>query len=165
MLCWPTGSAQRSWLEREISGLPASVRYVLISLHHPPVADPQEGLLAGHNARPNEEALAEYLDQIEASCPARLIVSAGHIHNYERNVRHGVTYLVSGGGGARPYPVVRSPFDLYQGTDFPNFHYLRFEVARQALSVQMIRLRDPDVAAGEAAWDVRDRFEIAAKTP
>ena len=47
-----------------------------------------------------------------------------HIHNYERLVRDGVTYLVSGGGGAKPYEVERTPADLYQSRDFPNYHYV-----------------------------------------
>ena len=32
------GSEQRAWIEDQLSHLPASVRFVLISLHHPPVA-------------------------------------------------------------------------------------------------------------------------------
>jgi len=38
----------------------------------------------------------------------RFLVSAGHIHNYERSVVDGVTYLVSGGGGAPAYFVERT---------------------------------------------------------
>jgi hypothetical protein len=33
------GSEQRQWLERQIDTLPSDVRFVVITLHHPPVAD------------------------------------------------------------------------------------------------------------------------------
>jgi len=93
-----------------------------------------------HNARPNEQALADYLKVAAAHSAARFIVSAGHIHNYERLSQDGVTYLVSGGGGATPYDIDRTSTDLYQSTDFPNYHYVRFELRGQVFSGEMIRL-------------------------
>lgn len=155
------GSPQRQWLAAELGALSPRVRFVLISLHHPPVTDPQQGLLADHNARPNEIALATYLGAVARTSAARFIVSAGHVHNYARNERDGVVYLVSGGGGAKPYPLERSAEDLYQSTEFPNYHYLRFELTGEVLRAQMIRLRSED--AGGDVFDVRDRFEIHAK--
>ena len=77
-----------------------------------------------------------------AHSAARFVVSAGHIHNYERLAQDGVTYLVSGGGGATPYEVDRTAADLYQSKDFPNYHYVRFELRGQTLSGEMIRLQD-----------------------
>jgi acid phosphatase type 7 len=157
------GSAQREWLESQVSELSPQVRFVMISLHHPPVEDLQTGSLADHNPRPNEISLAQYLARVATTSRARFIVSAGHTHNYERIERDGVVYLVSGGGGARPYAVERGPDDLYQDPSFPNFHYLRFELQGDRLSAQMIRLADPDAAAGAATWEVKDRFEVVAK--
>jgi len=157
------GSQQREWLEQQLAGLPKTVRFVLISLHHPPVADLQSGHLAGHNPRPNEKSLADYLAKVAQHSAARFIVSAGHIHNYERNEQDGVTYLVSGGGGARPYPVTRAETDRYQDNGFPNFHYLRFELGKDRLSVKMIRLANPDAKQGAAAWEVMDAFDLVAR--
>ena len=97
--------------------------------------------------------------RLPAHSAARFIVSAGHIHNYERLARDGVTYLVSGGGGATPYEIDRTPEDLYRGTEFPNYHYVRFELHGQHLSGAMLRLED-SAAANPAHWQVRDRFEI-----
>ena len=119
-----------------------AVREVLIVMHHPPVADVQTVKLVDHNPRPNEQALAAYLKTAAAHSAARFVVSAGHIHNYERLSQDGVTYLVSGGGGATPYEVDRTPADLYQDTDFPNYHYVRFELRGKSFSGEMIRLQD-----------------------
>jgi hypothetical protein len=153
-------SEQRAWLEKQVSTLKPTVRVVLIVMHHPPVADVQTVKLVDHNPRPNEEALVPFLQQAAVHSGARFIVSAGHIHNYERIAQDGVMYIVSGGGGAKPYEVDRTPPDLYQQTDFPNFHYVRFELQGDTLKGEMIRLEDYD-AAKPTQWRSRDRFEIS----
>jgi hypothetical protein len=154
-----SGSEQRMWLQSQVTSLDPAVRVVLIVMHHPPVADVQTVKLVDHNARPNEQALADYLKTAAAHSTARYIVSTGHIHNYERLYQDGVTYLVSGGGGATPYDIDRTPADLYQNTDFPNYHYMRFELRGQTLSGAMIRLENYG-AAKPARWQTKDRFEI-----
>jgi acid phosphatase type 7 len=153
------GSAQRTWLEDQIAALDPAVRVVLIVMHHPPVADVQTVKLVDHNPRPNEQALAAYLKTAAAHGAARFVISAGHIHNYERRSQDGVTYLVSGGGGATPYEVDRTAGDLYQDTDFPNYHYVRFELRGATFSGEMIRLQDY-AARSPSSWRSKDRFEI-----
>jgi len=155
------GSAQRAWLEAQLSGLDARVRVVLVVLHHPPVADPIVGdSSSDHKVRPNEATLEEYLATIGGQLRARLVVVGGHIHNYERFERGGIMYLVSGGGGAKPYAVQRSAADLYQDPSFPNFHYLRFELRGASLIGEMVRLDlHADGTAGE--FKTKDHFEIS----
>jgi hypothetical protein len=153
------GSDQRSWFEDQVASLDTKVRVVLIVMHHPPVADVQTSKFTDHNPRPNEQSLAAYLKTAAAGTAARFVVCAGHIHNYERFLQDGVVYLVSGGGGASPYEVDRTAADLYQNTDFPNYHYVRFTLRGQTLSGEMIRLSDY-AAAHPQAWQTKDRFEI-----
>jgi hypothetical protein len=153
------GSDQRSWFEDQVASLDPKVRVVLIVMHHPPVADVQTSRLTDHNPRPNEQSLAAYLKTAAAGTAARFVVSAGHIHNYERFEQDGVVYLVSGGGGAFPYEVERTASDLYQNADFPNYHYVRFTLREQSLSGEMIRLGDY-AAAHPKTWQTLDRFEI-----
>ena len=153
------GSEQRRWLETQIASLPASAEFVMIELHHPPVADIQTKFEVNHNPRPNEAALAQYLRTAAASNRARFVVIAGHIHNYERFVENGVTYLVSGGGGAKPYQVERTPSDLYQDPGFPNYHYVKFVLAGDSLRAAMYRLSNPV----EGRWEAKDTFEIRSK--
>jgi acid phosphatase type 7 len=153
------GSEQRLWLQRQFAARRPKMGLVLIVLHHPPVADMQTDKLANHNPRPNEQALADYLAAIAPQMRARLVVIAGHIHNYERFEREGIHYLVSGGGGAAPYEVERSPADLYQDTDFPNYHYIRFEMRAKTLAGEMIRYRQ-GAATDPDQWQIKDRFEL-----
>jgi hypothetical protein len=154
------GSDQRQWLEAQIASLSPRVRFVLISMHHPPVADIQKNLYVDHNPRPNEISLADFLKGAAVTSKARFLVSAGHIHNYERLAQDDVVYLVSGGGGAHPYPVERTPADLYRDNEFPNFHYVKLTLAGDTLRGGMYRL-DPDAAT--PTWQEKDSFQIHAK--
>ncbi len=156
------GSEQRIWFENQIAALDPSVRLVLIVMHHPPVADVQLGPQADHNPRLNERSLAEYLSTVAPQSTARFVVSAGHIHNYERLTEDGVVYLVSGGGGAAPYEVDRTPQDQFQRSDFPNYHYVRFEVLADRVVAEMIRLVDYSAPA-PVAWQISDRFEVSLR--
>src|ERR1700722_9484834 len=156
------GSAQRAWLENQVATLDPHVRFVLIVMHHPPVADVQLTKVTDHNPRANEVTLAEYLKTAASQSAARFAVSAGHIHNYERFTRDGVVYLVSGGGGAAPYEVDRTPSDQYQSADFPNYHYVRFEIHGDRAAGEMIRLADY-ASVKPALWQTRDRFEITLR--
>jgi acid phosphatase type 7 len=156
------GAAQRQWLDAELAHLPASVDFVVVFLHHPPVADLQQGPAADHNPRPNEIALAEDLQAVAARTRLRFVVAGGHIHNYERHEQGGIVYLVSGGGGARPYEVERDALDLYRGPGFPNFHFLRFTLEGALLRGEMLRLEDY-AAAAPGRFQQQDAFELRAR--
>lgn len=155
------GTAQRTWLEDQVAHLPKSVEFVFVALHHPPVADIQTKEHVDHNPRPNEISLRDYLSRVAPKADAQFIVTAGHIHNYERAEIAGVTYLVSGGGGAHPYVVDRTAQDKYQATDFPNFHYILFHLDGRQMEATMFRLGLPIAATPE--WQARDSFAIIAK--
>jgi hypothetical protein len=70
----------------------------------------------------------------------------------------GVLYLVSGGGGAAPHPLDRTPIDIYQASDFPNYHYVKFLLEGHTLRGTMIRLADPTVEK----WEAKDQFQVRA---
>jgi len=155
------GTPQRAWLEDLVAHLPRKVEFVFIAMHHPPVADIQTLVEVSHNPRPNEIALRDYLSQAAPRAHAQFIVASAHIHNYERAEVDGVTYLVCGGGGAHPYPVERTPQDKYQATDFPNFHYVLFQLDGRQMKATMFRLGFPVAATPD--FQARDSFTITTK--
>jgi len=155
------GSPQRLWLEHEVRALPTTIDFLLVALHHPPVADIQTRVHVDHNPRPNEIALADYFAIAAPTLHARVLVLAGHIHNYERLSQDGVMYIVSGGGGAVPYEVDRTARDLYQGIDFPNYHYVKLTMAAGALKGEMFRL--DEAAAPSPHFTLKDTFDMNAK--
>jgi hypothetical protein len=155
------GSDQANWIEKQVAGLPASVDFVIVSMHHPPVADIQTHIEVDHNPRPNEIALRDYLSKAARTSHASFLVSAGHIHNYERNAVDGVTYLVSGGGGAPPYFVERTAQDLYKSILFPNYHYVKLTVEKDRLHGAMYRVVNPE--AETLVVELKDSFDVAMK--
>lgn len=155
------GSNQLNWLNAQLTHLPKSTRFVFISLHHPPVADFQTRINVSHNPRANEIGLRDDLEALAPTIKARLIVCAGHIHNYERFERGGITYLVSGGGGASPVQVERTSEDLYQDAGFPNFHFVEFSAKGKRLVGRVYRLVDTDAVT--PIWELKDEFKVSGK--
>jgi len=155
------GSDQWNWLNGQLSNLPKTTRFVFICLHHPPVADFQTRINVSHNPRPNEIALRDYVEEMAPQIKARIIVCAGHIHNYERFLQKDVTFLVSGGGAASPVEVERSADDLYQDNGFPNYHFVEFTLHGDRLEARMYRLADAN--AETPVWELKDSFTIHAK--
>lgn len=111
---------------------------------------------------PKAEIAAVTLKQLQRQSKARFLVTAGHVHNYEHFFEDGIVYLVSGGGGAKPRPIIRTKGDLYRPSDFPNFNYVKFEVENGLLRATMIRVADPE--GSSPVWEARDRFEVASST-
>ena len=149
------GSEQRSWFEQQITHTGSGVNFVLLVLHYPPVRDPI------FPRGKDEKEIARYLSKHTRSLHARIVVVGSHIHNYERFRRDDCTYLVSGGGGAKPVPVLRLFGELSKLDTEVNFHYIRFRLESGILRGAMVRY-DAN-RPGETAWAESDHFEIEAK--
>jgi predicted MPP superfamily phosphohydrolase len=148
------GSLQGRWLAEGLKELPREVDFVVIALHHPPYTESFEHLAGGgHNVRPPEKELADLLEKQQSKMRARMVVVAGHVHNYERYEHGGVMYIVSGGGGATPDTIQRKPGDFYTEPG-PTYHYCRFTVERGVLKGQMVKY------LGQNQWAVKDQFEL-----
>lgn len=155
------GSAQFVWLDAQLAHIPAQVNFVFFLLHMPLMADVQSQVVVNLPS-PEMWQLRTYLEQKAAHSRARFVAVSGHIHNYERFQHGGITYLVSGGGGARPYPVlVRGPQDLYQDDAFPNFHYILLTVHGGRMDATMYRVADPK--AERFTVEAKDHFALVAR--
>ena len=156
-------SAQGRWFAAQLNHVPPQVEFLFILYHLPWVADRQSQIFAG---MPSPEALGlrnlleARLDKIHA----KVVVVNGHIHNYERFERRGVAYVISGGGGAEPYPLLfRGHADLYQDSGFPVYHYLTVEIADHQLHATMWKVKNPDAAT--LSVEQKDEFTIHADVP
>jgi hypothetical protein len=154
-----TAGAQGEWLSDQFRDMPANVDFVFVSLHHPPVtsAGDKTNGRGGSSARPAEQQLAAFLEQQQMNMRARIVVFASHVHNYERHERGGVTYFVTGGGGAHAYPISRASDDPFQSADI-NYHYLLVEVHRGRLKVTMNRI---EIRDGVSRWTRPDSVVIS----
>ena len=152
--------AQGDWLTKKIDAVPASVDFVVIVLHHPPYTSSSDDKKfgGGHSARAAEQALALFLEGRQKKMRARIVVFAGHVHNYEHHEHGGVTYFVTGGGGAHAYPIERQPTDLFQSKEI-NYHYIDVTVKAGKMVATMNRL---ELKNGVASWTQPETVAIAA---
>lgn len=150
--------AQGNWLKGKLDYIPADIDFVFVMLHHPPYTSSSDAKLfgGGHSSRPQEHALAKMLEERQTRAPFRIVVFSGHVHNYERHEHGGITYFVSGGGGAHAYPIERAPNDPFQSKQI-NYHYLLVEVDQHQLKITMNRL---DLSSGKAVWTEPDAVTI-----
>jgi hypothetical protein len=115
---------QVAWLDRDLaaSDLPWKVVY----LHKPPYSSGVHGS--------SEDVRADFAPVLERH--GVQLVLAGHDHHYERTVaQNGVTYVVSGGGGARIRSVGHSPFTAFAESVL---HFVRVTVTPEALTLQAV---------------------------
>lgn len=155
-----TSGAQGEWLKRKLDALPPDVDFVFLVLHHPPYtssSDMAEG--GGHSARSHEQELGKILEGRQQNMRARIVVFAGHVHNYERFEHGGVTYFVTGGGAAHPYLINRKPSDLFKGPGV-NYHYLLVQVDQGKMNVTMYRL---EINGDKASWTEPDTVSLAVR--
>ncbi len=154
------GSPQRQWLGAQLDHLPASADFVFFVSHMPLYADIQSEILASV-PNPAELSLRQFILSKAPEIHAKLIVVNGHLHNYERFEDKGISYIVSGGGGAVPYRVlVRGPEDLYRAGTFPNYHYLVLMI--QGKTAQATMYRVSNTGHPKLGIEVKDKFTLTA---
>ncbi|MGB2626313.1 MAG: metallophosphoesterase [Candidatus Acidiferrum sp.] len=151
---------QGDWLKDQFNKLPDDANFVFMVFHHPPYTSSSDDKAfgGGHTARESEKALGKWLEGRQQNMRARIIVFNGHVHNYERHEYNGVTYFVTGGGGAHAYPIPRGPDDLYKDNGI-NYHYLLIEVDGTRAQITMNKL---EIVDGKAVWTKPDQVVINA---
>jgi len=150
--------AQGTWVKHQLENIPSDVSFVIVVMHHPPYTSSSDAKKygGGHSAKASEQAFGQFLEARQQQVRARFVVFTGHIHNYERHEHGGITYFVTGGGGAHAYPIERAPDDKFQSSEI-NYHYLLANVTRDAMVVTMHRL---ELKGGQAQWTVPDSVTI-----
>ena len=150
--------AQGDWFRLQLDQIAPSVDYVFLIFHHPVHTSSSDAktMGGGHSARTWEQGLGRYLEQRQTKLRTRLVVLNSHVHNYERHEHGGITYFVTGGGGAHAYPIPRLADDPYQDAGI-NYHYLLAEVDHGRLTVTMRKLEFKD---GKELWTEPDAVTI-----
>lgn len=114
---------QRRWYQETLRRLDAdpAVRGIVVLLHHPPYSNNTRTDDGGHVRR---DLVLPFMESRKT-----MAMISGHVHSYERFLRGGKMFIVSGGGGGpRPKldlgPERPHPDDLVQGPALRPFHYL-----------------------------------------
>jgi hypothetical protein len=109
--------SQSRWLDRDLADADARGRLSFVTLHWGPVCG-----CSGFQHGSNDDA--EPVAEVAARHRVAVLLS-GHNHLYERGVRNGLTYVVTGGGGA-PLQATGT-IDATRAT-FAENHYVLFDV-------------------------------------
>lgn len=113
--------AQRAWLERDLAATSRPFRIVVV--HEPPYSSGFHG---------SAEDVREAYQPIFERHGVQLVLS-GDDHDYERSVPiHGVTYVVTGGGGRSVRPVGASSWTAFSVTAF-HFVYVEADAGELRL--------------------------------
>jgi hypothetical protein len=154
---WP----QHRWLQAQLAHIPQSADFVFLLFHVPLVADLQTAFMLGI-PDPSTLRLRHELEACAARSRAKFVVFNGHIHNYERFDVNGIMHVISGGGGARPYPIfIRGDQDLYRAGTYPNFNYVVITLEGKHADAKMYRVVDPNAA--DKKVELKDSFVLDAK--
>jgi hypothetical protein len=154
---WP----QHRWLQAQLAHIPSSADFVFFLFHAPLVSDLQTAFMLGI-PDPSALSLRHELEASAGKSRAKFVVFNGHIHNYERFDVNGIMHVISGGGGARPYPIfIRGDQDLYQAGTYPNFNYLLITLQGKHAEAKMYRVVDPNAA--DKTVELKDSFVLDAK--
>jgi hypothetical protein len=157
---WPVGQ-QADWLRGQLDHIPAQADFVIFSMHIPLIADTQSEFIANIPS-PESVVLRRYLEARALTARQKFIAVYGHIHNYERFEHNGITHIISGGGGAEPYPVfLRGPEDKYRDPGFPVFNYVILTIHGKQAEGTMYKIADPNAA--EYSVVAKDHFVETAK--
>ncbi len=157
---WPTGR-QADWLRAQLDHIPNQVDFVIFQMHVPLIADTQTEFIANVPGI-DGVSLRRYLEARALTARQKFIADYGHIHNYERFEFNGITHIISGGGGAKPYPVfVRGPLDKYTDRGFPVFNYVMLTVQGKRAEGTMYKIADPHAAVYSV--EAKDHFVETAR--
>lgn len=139
------GREQADWFARVLAAFEGDldVRGVLVFTHHPPFTN-------GKQRSGEAYVLSELLPSFFAAPKARVLLS-GHVHGYERFVRSGKTFVVTGGAGGPRVEyhvgaeVVTPPAYVTPTGDVRAFHYvtIRDDEAALQFEVKCLQLDAP----------------------
>jgi Icc-related predicted phosphoesterase len=133
--------AQAAWYRHTLQHfeLDPGVQGVLVLLHHPPYTN--SPLVS--DAHAVQRAFVPPFNRARKT----LVMVAGHVHSYERFVRAGKTFLVTGGGGPRVKVATgrrrRHPDECFGGPSVRNFHFLMLTPSPTGLEIAMRGLHTP----------------------
>jgi len=150
--------AQKRWYRQELARFErlASLRGVLVLLHHPPYTN---STLVADSRAVQRTFVPPFLQSAKT-----LAMVAGHVHSYERYIRAGKTFVVTGGGGPRMKLATgrrrRHSDDCFAGPPLRGFHFLLLTLGPGGLHVAMQELQQP-----QQAFATMDGFTLPWAAP
>lgn len=127
------GSPQHSWLDRALGESDAAWKVVFF--HHPPYA-------CTPSRKPGDLGVQAHIVPLLERHGVRLAL-LGHDHLYGRSREiNGVTYVITGGGGAPPYPSAPDEINEICRTEY---HYCMVHVSAEQISLRAVSIHGEEI--------------------
>ncbi len=121
---------EREWLLNELES--NSKPFTVVVFHHP--------IFSSVYSSEIDEDLASSWGSLFEKYEVDLVFN-GHVHSYERLVNNGVTYVVTGGGGA-PTDNLSQRLDASRKALGDSLHFIRVSVEETKLRLQMVEVAE-----------------------
>ncbi|MFH1771331.1 MAG: metallophosphoesterase [Candidatus Omnitrophota bacterium] len=122
-----SGSGQLKWLEAKLKELSIKDRLKIVIMHSPPFSSGISSYLKNEPVN-NLVTLFERYNVSAVFC--------GHRHFYERLIKNGITYIVTGGGGAPLHDIKeRHPFSKQFKLAY---HFCKLTVSSSSIYVEVL---------------------------
>lgn len=157
-------SEQYKWLRSQLRSRRA--RYTLVAFHHAPYTSGPHGKVE-LDGTPKEWPLDEgqrFLVPLFEMYGVDLVLN-GHDHLYERSEKDGLTYIVTGGGGAPLYKV-NSTENRYQQVAQSKHHYVALDIDAEKIVASAIDVQGDvfdQVTVPVSAARLRRRHALIAR--
>ncbi len=143
-MAYDSASDQYKWLETELAKARKANQDIAVSFHVPPYS------IGSHGSN---------MDVRSALCPlfekfGVALVLNGHDHIYYRTIRNGITYIVTGGGGAPLYPTDPNKGALPEDKWISANHLVVLDVDGDRVHGKMLKVDG----------SVFDTFEVTARS-
>ncbi|OAA26577.1 hypothetical protein AT15_06365 [Kosmotoga arenicorallina S304] len=135
-------SKQYKWFKKLLESRGSDIEFTVVIMHHPPY---NNGIVNMWRILMNL-SLVPLFEEYKVD-----LVLSGHIHNYQRFSKNGITYLISGGGGA----LLDTSIEVAGfNEDFSDYHFVLFEYVKGKLSAKCI----------DIDGNIRDEFELLSQS-
>ncbi|MFW6104278.1 MAG: metallophosphoesterase [Candidatus Bipolaricaulota bacterium] len=119
---------EKAWLEKELEN--QTRPFTVVMFHHP--------MFSSKYSNGKDAGLESSWGSLFEKYGVELVFN-GHVHSYERLEKNGVTYVVTGGGGA-PTGRLNSGFEFSKKAHGDSLHYVRVRVKNEEMKLQMLEV-------------------------
>lgn len=119
---------EKAWLEKELEN--QARPFTVVMFHHP--------MFSSRYSTGKDDGLESSWGTLFEKYGVELVFN-GHVHSYERLEKNGVTYVVTGGGGA-PTGQLNSKFEFSRKARGDSLHYVRVTVKNEEMKLQAMEV-------------------------
>jgi len=142
---------EKAWLEKELEN--QTRPFTVVMFHHP--------MFSSEYSAGKDSGLESSWGTLFEKYGVELVFN-GHVHSYERLEKNGVTYVVTGGGGA-PTGQLNSRFEFSKKARGDSLHYVRVTVKNEEMKLQTVEVAKLNRSGGGARVGCNVEMDVSRR--